>query len=82
MNMLKNNDLKRILSNESVRKELIDQTFRDDRITNQILQDLSNEILNFLKDDLSFKQKLLSVAIEKPECRRKIITEVVKEFRD
>lgn len=82
MNMFKKNELKRILSNESVRKELIDQIFRDDRITNQILQDLSNKILNFLEDDLSFKQKLLSVTMEKPECREIIINEFVENFRD
>lgn len=82
MDIFKNNDLKRILSNESVRKELINQTLSDVKITKKIVEDLGDKMSDFLEDDRSFKQKFLSVAMGKPECRRKIIKEIVKEFRD
>ena len=82
MDILTNNDLKRILSNKIVRKEWMDQIFRDVKITNQIVEDLGNKLSDFLVDDLSFKQKLLSVTIGRTDYRKKIIDEFVKEFRD
>ena len=82
MDVFKKTDVIKFLENDDVRNEIIDYALRDSNMTNKIVEDLGDEIADILKDDPTFRQKLLSITSKKPEFREKIITKLIKAFRD
>ncbi|MCH7732541.1 MAG: hypothetical protein IIB44_08520 [Candidatus Marinimicrobia bacterium] len=82
MDVFKKTDVIKFLKNDDIRNEIIDYALRDSNMTNKIVEDLGDEIADILKDDPTFRQKLLSITSKKPEFREKIITKLIKAFRD
>ncbi|MCH8011571.1 MAG: hypothetical protein IIA61_06430 [Candidatus Marinimicrobia bacterium] len=82
MDVFKKTDVIKFLENENIRNEIIDYALRDSNMTNKIVEDLGDEIADILKDDPAFRQRLLSITAAKPEFREKIITNLIKAFRD
>ncbi|MCH8067999.1 MAG: hypothetical protein IID16_01820 [Candidatus Marinimicrobia bacterium] len=82
MDVFKKTDVIKFLENDDIRNEIIDYALRDSNMTNKIVEDLGDEIADILKDDPTFRQKLLSITSKKPEFREKIITKLIKAFRD
>ncbi len=60
--------------------EIIDKVLSDPEVVKELAEDIADELASVLKDDPSFRQKLLGAAAKNAKFKQKLLEEVAGEI--
>lgn len=73
-------ELTKLLKDEKLMGEIIDKVLSDPEVVKELAEDIANELASVLKDDPSFRLKLLGAAAKNAKFKQKLLEEVADEI--